>query len=112
MKYINNIVIIITLIFLFSGCGEDDDSVKNSSNQIVNEIVEEEYSNVDKTLDLVDDGESNETSTDNNTTQSTTGSNSSTITESEGVPGSVIRSIPFPTLPTNIGLDNKYIPPQ
>ncbi len=124
MKYIKILFIAVALMFLFNGCNGSDGLIENNDTvQVVsssgsNDIKETEYSNIYKSSS--DDSNNSTTidevlSTIGTTINSDAFSGNSNTGDSTGATAVTTVSttaIPFPTMPSNITLDNKYIPPQ
>lgn len=128
MKKIEKYSALLFLVLLMNGCsgGGDDKTSTPETQSIQKEIDENTFSNIAKQDEGEEDTSTQKSSDENevqtNTSTSITTTTSSTSTaEIDEAPSSTTEvddttqqpsSIPFPTLPTNIDLAPKYIPPQ
>ncbi len=118
MRPLIKIVTLITLLLTINGCGDSDKKEDTSSSNtkkvpIVKTMDESEYSNIDNTFSIeainnketVEEIESEVTIQHNDnfhTVVPVTPPSSKTIT----------KSVPFPSMPTDIDLNSKYLPPE
>lgn len=135
MKNSNLTLVSLVLTLILSGCGSSGDSggdieisPPSSTNTTLattddTPIVETTPVEVSKEDTSTAGDISISTGTDTGTNTSSTGNSDTTGTTTNGttttgtttnntVPSVSVTSIPFPTLPTDINLNHKYIPPQ
>ncbi len=120
MKYLLKIVVILSLISIFTGCGSsEDESSESSSVSNVEAIDESKYENIDSSTEVNREVVENipVSLEDNSTTNDNFDDiNNSSIVKNEtletlGKNKANSSSIPFPYMATDMELNDKYIPP-
>ncbi|RLA79292.1 MAG: hypothetical protein DRG78_13225 [Epsilonproteobacteria bacterium] len=121
MKYIIKIVTLLAFLLALSGCGSSG-SKKNTPTSSTDEtptqktMDESRYSNIDDNLSIKTTPTQEEfkdnTTTPNGDDSDTSDNSDTTEPQDTTTDKEVTRSIPFPSMPTNMDLNSKYIPPE
>ncbi len=119
MNYIIKPLIILTLLFVFTACQDSGEQ----SNKVItppttpstNTLDENKYSNIDSNFSIESYEKNqeikNETTTQPEVVEDIKSSNTLTPEPQTSPVSKTTNAIPFPTMPTNIELNSKYLPP-